>query len=428
MLCFARLARSSASAIVLAALGLSIGCQGTQLSGSPQPLLSTRTVGTPTLLGSGPLLGSTSTPVASSPTPSLFGGSTAGTPTLFSAIGGGKPNLINPANKAPEVDFSQLPRELSKVTMPAHVVEPPDILLIDAQRLIPKGPYYLRPLDSVAISLGGLSPELPPLEGVYQIDPEGTVRLLPDYRGPVRIADMTIAEVEKLLKERLAQASIFNKEFVTKQLPNLRVELIQSTGMQAIRGEHLVRPDGTVNLGQYGQIYVAGMTPNQIKLAIEQHLSRYLERPEVNVDIFAYNSKYYYVITDFAGSGEQVQRLPITGNETVLDAMALIGGLSAVSTKTIWVARPAPDGHGDQVLPIDWKGITRRGATKTNYQLLPGDRVFIMGQPLTKFDTLMGRSLAPVERAFGTGLLGYSTIETFRNGTGGLFGGAGGIR
>jgi protein involved in polysaccharide export with SLBB domain len=106
-----------------------------------------------------------------------------------------------------------------------------------------------------------------------------------------------------------------------------------------------------------------------------------------------------------------VVRLPCTGNETVLDAIAQIGGLSSVSSNRLWVARPAPAGVEDQILPVDWKGISRRGRTSTNYQLLPGDRLFVMSQPLTKFDTYFGRTLAPVERGFGFTLLGSTLIN-----------------
>ena len=93
-----------------------------------------------------------------------------------------------------------------------------------------------------------------------------------------------------------------------------------------------------------------------------------------------------------------------------------IGGLSAVSSKHIWVARPAPTECGnDQILPVDWCGITRKGQVKTNYQIMPFDRVYILSQPLTKFDTYMARVLSPVQRAFGVTLLGASTVNQIRN-------------
>jgi polysaccharide export outer membrane protein len=312
---------------------------------------------------------------------------------------------------APETDDALLPKELNKVTLPPYTVEAPDVLRIDAQRLIPLPPYKVEPLDVLYLFAPG-APDRDPINGPYPVDPDGTVNLGPSYGGAVRVTDLTVPEIEDVLRRRLTQ---FLKD------PNVTVSLAQARGVQSVRGEHVVRPDGTISLGLYGSVYVAGMTLPQVKAAVERHLSQSLLRPEVSVDVSAYNSKFYYVITDFAGSGEQVVRLPSTGNETVLDAISLVGGLSAVSSKRLWIARPAPDGCGDQILPVDWKGITRRGNTRTNYQLLPGDRVFVMGQPLTKMDTVLGRVLAPVERALGVTLLGMGTVRAFE-GDAGIFG------
>ena len=64
-----------------------------------------------------------------------------------------------------------------------------------------------------------------------------------------------------------------------------------------ITGPHMVGPDGTVTLGSYGSVRVVGMTIAQTKSAIEKHLEQFLEEPEVSVDVIAYNSKVYYVVT-----------------------------------------------------------------------------------------------------------------------------------
>ncbi|OWK47518.1 putative polysaccharide export protein [Fimbriiglobus ruber] len=312
---------------------------------------------------------------------------------------------FNPAQKAEPVDSQVLPKELNKVTMPPYVVEAPDILVLNAQRLVPLPPYFVQPLD-VLYLFAPDAPEKAPINRLYQVDPDGTLDLGPNYGGALRVMDLNTQDIEKLLSARL-------KSFLKN--PTISVSLAQSKGIQTIQGQHIVRPDGTVSLGFYGSVYVAGMTLPQIKAAIELHLSRFLYKPEISVDMFAYNSKYYYVITDFAGSGEQVVRIPSTGNETVLDAISFIGGLSAVSTKRLWIARPAPAGVGDQILPVDWKGITRRASTGTNYQLLPGDRLFVMGSPAAKVDNAMARTLAPVNRAFGAILLGTTTVQTIQN-------------
>jgi polysaccharide export outer membrane protein len=162
-----------------------------------------------------------------------------------------------------------------------------------------------------------------------------------------------------------------------------------------------------VNLGTYGSVYVTGLTIEEARSAIEEQLTEYLDNPQVVVDIFAYNSKKYYVVTQGAGFGDNVTTAPITGNETVLDAVATIGGLSQLSSKKIWIARPAPNGVGcEQILPVNWDDITQGASTATNYQMLPGDRLFIAEDPYLRFDRVVQKLTAPFERIFGFVSLG----------------------
>ena len=148
--------------------------------------------------------------------------------------------------------------------------------------------------------------------------------------------------------------------------PQVLVTLPAPQNKQFVAGPHLVRPDGTVGLGVYGSVYVTGLTLQQARTQIEQHLSQYIYRPEVSLDVLAYNSKVYYVITDGGGAGEQVYRIPSTGNETVLDAIAGINGLPAVASKgSIWIARPSPNQcTPDQVLTMDWNAIAQGGSDR----------------------------------------------------------------
>ena len=144
-----------------------------------------------------------------------------------------------------------------------------------------------------------------------------------------------------------------------------------------------------------------------------------MHAPEVSVDVLEYRSKMYYVIADGGGAGERVYRLPSTGNETVLDAVAQINGLPSVACKgKIWVARPSPHCCGpDQVLPVDWDAIARGARTCTNYQLLPGDRLYVQADPFIRFDTNLARITAPFERILGIALLGrtYTNFNSLNN-------------
>ena len=196
---------------------------------------------------------------------------------------------------------------------------------------------------------------------------------------------------------------------------------------QPIGGEHLVRPDGTVGLGTYGSVQVAGLTLDEAREVITTHLLQFLQAPiKLTVDVFAYNSKVYYIIMDGAGFGEQVIRLPSTGNETVLDAVGQIGGLPPVSSKKrIWVARPMPQSSSCQILPVDWRGITQCGATETNYQILPGDRIYVQSDRLLALDGLVAKIVTPMERVLGVTLLGSATVNRLQNMGRGTIGGGG---
>ena len=192
------------------------------------------------------------------------------------------------------------------------------------------------------------------------------------------------------------------------------MQLARTAGTAPVTGEYLVGPDGTINLRQYGALHVAGKTVTEIRLDLQKHLAQYFDSPEVSVDVRQFNSKVFYVITEGAGMGDNVRRVPITGNDTVLDALSAVNGLSQVSSAKMWIARPAPGGFGcEQILPVDYAAITKGGSTATNYQIMPGDRVFIAEDNLMAFNNLpVNKLTAPVERMLGIASLGTSFIRS----------------
>jgi polysaccharide export outer membrane protein len=265
-----------------------------------------------------------------------------------------------------------VPRELEKITLPPYVIEAPDQLLIEViQRS-----------------------QVPDL----------------DDKGEVKKDKVTNKELTKSVTDRLP--------------------------VQPVSGPFQVRLDGTVGLGFWGSVPVSGLTLDQAAEAIKAHLLKQetlkqfgtkLESLTVIVDVLAYNSKRYYVIFDGGGFGEQVFPFPITGSETVLDALSNIYGLPDVaSRRNIWVARRTPHGGQPwQILPVDWIGITQHGVTFTNYQVMPGDRIYVKAQKLVTMDRTLARIISPVERVFGIILLGSSTVNQIKGNNNGNNGNGG---
>ena len=186
-------------------------------------------------------------------------------------------------------------------------------------------------------------------------------------------------------------------DYVVEPPDVLGVDVLEALPGRPISGDRLVRPDGKITLGFYGDVYVAGLTLREAKQKIVLHLRRYLsdialglvevdkvskqlltidpkDSKTVFVDVRVYNSKNYYVLGDVVTPG----RISITGNDTVLDAINLAGGLTCTAAPAnIRVVRPAPPGACcEQLLPVNLAAITS-GDPSTNYQLMPGDRLIV---------------------------------------------------
>ena len=198
-------------------------------------------------------------------------------------------------------------------------------------------------------------------------------------------------------------------DYVVEPPDIIVVEVLEALPGRPITGERQVRPDGMISLGYYGQVFVDSLTTRQIKEKVILHLRKFLtdaqlgiettkdgkvvsipleESTKVFVDVVSYNSKVYYVQGDVGTPG----RLPVTGNERVLDAINYAGGLiPTASVPTMRLVRPGPRGQGQEhVYPIDYDAIVSKGDSTTNYQLMPGDRVVVPRKPDTELPKIPG--------------------------------------
>lgn len=296
------------------------------------------------------------------------------------------------------------PRELSMVSLPAYRVEPPDILMIEMLRMVPLPPYRIEIYDVLQIRAVGVLADQP-IDGFFLVEGEGIVTLGPAY-GRVRVAGMTVEQANEVIVKKLRE---------TFSQPVVSVQLAKTAGTAPITGEYLVGPDGMVNLRQYGMLHVAGKTVTQIRLELNEHLKQYFDSPDASVEVRQFNSKVFYVITEGGGIGDNIRRVPITGNDTVMDALASVNGLSQVSSARVWIARPAPGGFGcHQILPVDYDAVTQGGSAATNYQIMPGDRVFVACDSMIAANSWLTKMTAPIERIFGLISLGTSTTRSWQ--------------
>jgi polysaccharide biosynthesis/export protein len=323
---------------------------------------------------------------------------------LATLVGCHPVDFYTPSLQQPIPPNMEPPRELGMVSLPPYQVEPPDILMIEMLRVVPRPPYRIDIYDVLQIKAVGVLPEPNDISGFFLVEGEGVVTLGPAY-GRVRVAGMTIDEATTAIITRLKQ--LFAK-------PEVSVQLAKTAGTSPITGEYLIQPDGTINLRQYGMLNVAGKTLTEIRLQLNKHLEQFFDNPDASVELRQGNSKVFYVITEGGGMGDNIHRVPVTGNDTVLDALAAINGLSQVSSATVWIARPAPAGFGcQQILPVDYQAITHGGSTATNYQIMPGDRVFVAADKMIAANTWLNKMTAPIEKLLGIASLSTSTARSW---------------
>jgi polysaccharide biosynthesis/export protein len=136
-----------------------------------------------------------------------------------------------------------------------------------------------------------------------------------------------------------------------------------------------VLQDGTINLGRYGHVVVAGKTVEEIAVLVRAAVeAQTKEAGPITVRLINRVSKVFYVLGQVNAPGS----FPLQGRETVLDAIIAAGGLTdRASRRNIILSRPTAPDSCRIVIPICYREIVQLGDTSTNYQIAPGDRIVV---------------------------------------------------
>jgi polysaccharide export outer membrane protein len=158
--------------------------------------------------------------------------------------------------------------------------------------------------------------------------------------------------------------------------------LVQPANLDApvrLPPDQTIFPDGTIDLGIYGRPVVAGKTLAEIEPEVRKIVNDKEKAKEpiaITVRLIGRNSKVYYVLGEVNAPG----MFPITGSETVLDGIVKAGGITKrASEQMIVLSRPTVPEGCRIVYPVCYTNIVQLGDTTTNYQLQPGDRIYVPG-------------------------------------------------
>src|SRR5262245_12916206 len=173
------------------------------------------------------------------------------------------------------------------------------------------------------------------------------------------------------------------RELAKELLPTHVVEpgdtlLVQPVELDApvrLPPDQPVQPDGTIDLGKYGRPVVAGKTLPEVEGVVRDAIKAKEKKPiAVTVRLLSRPGNVFFVLGEVNAPGA----FPITGHDTALSAITQAGGPTRrASEQNIVLSRPTVPEGCRLVYPVCYTNIVQLGDTTTNYQLHPGDRIFV---------------------------------------------------
>lgn len=212
----------------------------------------------------------------------------------------------------------------------------------------------------------------------------------PELKGIVITAPQWIEEYDRLRREAEARGTPIY-EYRIPFGTNLTIEVAGEPGLT--RNYH-IPPSGYVHYPYLQRLKVAGLTPDELKAALEKDLSRYLREPEVlvHINVSPYSSAYNSIQPMFQqgfGGAEIIvmgvarsryfSNVVFTGKETLVSVL----GNSDLPAEAEWrqirvIRRDASDPlRKSRVIVCDLWDYFAKADVRQDIPLMPGDVVYV---------------------------------------------------
>jgi len=152
-------------------------------------------------------------------------------------------------------------------------------------------------------------------------------------------------------------------------------DLLQVTVFESKKLNATVRVSarGHITLPLLGQIKVKGLTAREAEIKIEKrYRAKYIKDPHVSVFVKEHMSQRVTLVGQFKQPGTY----EYPSRQTLLDVMALAGGLTINAGNMIQVRRHAARPGEPNVLVIDLDRLIKEGRTDLNVDINGGDIIF----------------------------------------------------
>jgi polysaccharide export outer membrane protein len=172
-----------------------------------------------------------------------------------------------------------------------------------------------------------------------------------------------------------------------------------------LSGKFTVDADGSMTFPLIGRVKAAGLTLRALEDALRTQLADgYLKNPQVAVGIDEYKSQRVFVMGEVRGPGAY----QLTGDMTIIEALAKAGGISQNAAEEILIVRAPPGAAAaGPSMPTDKEATVLRvnvrelqaGALSQNVALHDGDTIVVSrSQAVYVFGQVRSPGAYPIDR------------------------------
>lgn len=137
--------------------------------------------------------------------------------------------------------------------------------------------------------------------------------------------------------------------------------------------EVTVRSDGKISIPLVGEMQASGRTPAQLDQDITVVLRSYITDPQVTVIVQEIKSQTFNILGQVGKPGS----FPLTAGTSIVDAIALAGGLGPFAKKKgIYVLRPNATGEETRI-KFNYESFIKGKNVAQNIKLKPHDTLVV---------------------------------------------------
>lgn len=175
----------------------------------------------------------------------------------------------------------------------------------------------------------------------------------PSSLPPANFASSPLSEVNETLASRALQTSSSPADYPIGAQDVLQITLFniaenETGGVIPRTTEVVVSQSGEITLPMLGEMVVTGLTSAALETSLEGKYKKYFHNPQVGVLVKEYQSQRVSVV----GSVQKPGVFSLSGPKTLIDLLAMAGGVAINAGSQVHLYRQGPEGRQNFIVDL----------------------------------------------------------------------------